>query len=156
MSTPPFVLACTLTYFLGPLSDRLRTRGPLISFVSLLGVTGFSILYATTSPEVGYIGCFIACCGIYPNTALLISWAGSNTQEDLKRAVVLAIASGFGNVGGYVCFVFVPALNSIHMYCVGFPRHLFSDSRMLPVITPAMLPVLGVCHLGASLGGFAQ
>jgi hypothetical protein len=101
MSTPPFVLACTLTYFLSPLSDRLRTRGPLISFVSLLGVAGFSILYATTSPVVGYIGCFIACCGIYPNTALVISWAGSNTQGDLKRAVVLAIASGFGNVGGY-------------------------------------------------------
>jgi hypothetical protein len=31
----------------------------------------------------------------------VISWAGSNTQGDLKRAVVLAIASGFGNVGGY-------------------------------------------------------
>jgi MFS family permease len=101
MSTPPFVLAYTFTYLLGWLSDRLRTRGPFIFFGNLLGVIGFSVLYASNSPVVGYIGCFIACSGIFPNTALIISWAGSNTQGDLKRAIVLAITSGLANVGGY-------------------------------------------------------
>jgi hypothetical protein len=112
MSTPPFVLAYILSYLLGRLSDRLRSRGPLIFLGNLLGVIGFSILYATTSPVVGYIGCFIACCGFLPTNALIISWAGSNTQGDLNRAIVLAITSGFANFAGYG-FVFDATLKSI-------------------------------------------
>jgi MFS family permease len=99
MSTPPFVFTCILTFIVGYYSDRLKSRGPFICAVALLGIIGYSILLSTSSPAVGYVGAFFAGT-VFCNIAMTITWAGSNTAGDLKRAVVLAMVLSIGNLGG--------------------------------------------------------
>jgi hypothetical protein len=70
----------------GRYSDKFEMRGPFIMAVNVVGIVGYAILYGTSSATAGYIASFVACCGLFPNVACCISWAGSNTGGDLKRS----------------------------------------------------------------------
>lgn len=44
----------------------------------------------------------VAACGLFPSVALTIAWAGGNAGGDIKKAVVIAMVIGVGNLGGCV------------------------------------------------------
>jgi len=87
------------------LSDRLQKRGPFVMGCSLLGIIGYAMLYATSPekhPSVGYTGAILAACGVFPTVPIMLAWSSGNAGASLKKAVVIALTGGFGNLGGYV------------------------------------------------------
>ena len=105
LSVPPNAIGCILTIVSGILSDRFRARGPFVLVGSVSVLVGYVILFATESPGAGYAGTMVAACGLFPSVALTIAWAGGNAGGDVKKAVVIAMIIGVGNLGGYVVFL---------------------------------------------------
>lgn len=100
LSVPPNAAGCIFTIAFGVLSDRFRARGPFIFAGATIALIGYSILFATSSPGAGYAGVMIAACGLFPSVACILAWTGGNMGGEVKRAVVIAIVIGLGNLGG--------------------------------------------------------
>jgi len=72
---------------------------------SFLAIVGYAMLYATSPknlPEVGYAGSILAACGVYPTIPILLAWGSGNAGSSLKKAVIIGLMSGMGNLAGYV------------------------------------------------------
>ncbi|KAI0776578.1 MFS general substrate transporter [Trametes elegans] len=100
LSVPPNAAGCVVTITFGILSDRFRARGPFIVISASLALIGYVILYATSSPHAGYAGTIVAASGLFPSVAVMLAWGGGNVGGEVKRAVVIAMLIGFGNLGG--------------------------------------------------------
>lgn len=50
-------------------------------------------------PAVSYAGTFFAAAGIYPSTALALSWPANNVSGQTKRATANAMQISIGNLG---------------------------------------------------------
>ncbi|KAI0731136.1 MFS nicotinic acid transporter-like protein Tna1 [Earliella scabrosa] len=103
LSVPPYALATILTLAVSILSEKLHRRAPLIIGSSLVGIIGYAILISNTSPTtrpgVSYLGTFFAAAGIYPATALALSWPAMNVAGQTKRATATAMQISIGNLG---------------------------------------------------------
>ncbi|KAI0655691.1 MFS general substrate transporter [Cubamyces menziesii] len=109
LSVPPNIAGAFFTILAGILADRWRARGAFILVGLIFPLVGYAVLYATSSPGAGYAGTIIAACGIYPAVACIVSWTGANFAGEAKRAVVLAMVIGFGNLGGIASsFIYRP------------------------------------------------
>ena len=102
LSVPPNAIGCVLTILSGILSDRVRARGPFVLAGAITALAGYVVLFATKSPGAGYAGTMVAACGLFPGVALALAWAGGNAGGDVKKAVVIAMVIGVGNLGGCV------------------------------------------------------
>ena len=84
-------------------SERLGRRGVFIAGSSATAVIGYIILLANTDPTarpgVSYLGTFFAAAGIYPATALVLSWPAINVSGQTKRSVANAMQISIGNLG---------------------------------------------------------
>ncbi|KAJ4119814.1 hypothetical protein NW765_015232 [Fusarium oxysporum] len=49
-----------------------------------------------------YVGVFLGAAGIYPTVPNTLSWLNNNTEGSLKRAFVLGVVVGWGNLNGVV------------------------------------------------------
>ena len=67
---------------------------------AITALVGYIVLFATKSPGAGYAGVMVAACGLFPGVALALAWAGGNAGGDVKKAVVIAMVIGVGNLGG--------------------------------------------------------
>ena len=113
LTIPPYALACMCTIGLSMVSDRLQIRGPFVMGSSLLAITGYAILYATSPVKqayIGYAGSILAACGVFPTIPIMLAWSSGNAGASLKKGVVIALTGGVGNFGGSVktfeaCFV---------------------------------------------------
>lgn len=99
LTVPPNICGCLATILFGIGSDRLGVRGPFVLAGSLLSLVGYTILLATTTPTIGYIGTIIAACGLVPSSACLLAWTGGNAGGDMKRGAMLAMLTGLGDLG---------------------------------------------------------
>ena len=102
LSVPPNAAGCVLTILAGILSDRVRARGPFVLTGSITALVGYVVLFSTKTPGAGYAGTMVAACGLFPSVALALAWAGGNAGGDVKKAVVIAMVIGVGNLGGCV------------------------------------------------------
>ncbi|KAL9099740.1 MAG: hypothetical protein Q9163_004806 [Psora crenata] len=102
LSVPPYAAGALLTITIGALADRTRQRGIYNIFCSLLGIAGFSMLLAGTSPRLQYVGTFLGALGIYPCIANTIVWVSNNTEGVYKRGVTMGFVIGWGNLNGVV------------------------------------------------------
>lgn len=102
MSVPPYVAAAILTVVIGYIADRTRARGLCNIAVSVLGITGFSMLIGSDRPGIQYAGTFLGALGIYPCISNTISWMANNIEGVYKRGVVLGFVIGWGNLNGIV------------------------------------------------------
>ncbi|THV07805.1 MFS general substrate transporter [Dendrothele bispora CBS 962.96] len=106
LSVPPYALATILTLLTAIISQNLRLRAPFIIGSSLLGVIGYAILISNTNPTerpgVSYVGTFFAAGGIYPATALALSWPAMNVAGQTKRATACAMQISVGNLGAVI------------------------------------------------------
>ncbi len=70
---------------------------------SLLAILGYAMLYTTnpaTLPGVGYAGCILITCGVFPTVPLMLVWGSGNAGSSLKKGVIIGLQSGVGNLGG--------------------------------------------------------
>ncbi|KAJ3536193.1 hypothetical protein NM208_g6827 [Fusarium decemcellulare] len=102
LSVPPYAVAAVCTVAVGFIADRTRQRGLLNMGTVLIGMAGFSMLIASQNPKVQYAGTFLGAAGIYPILPNTMSWAVNNTEGSLKRAIVVGMLAGFGNLNGVV------------------------------------------------------
>lgn len=102
MSVPPYAMAALCTVAIGYTSDKTRQRGLCNIITACLGITGFIMLLSTSNPKVQYAGTFLGAAGIYPAIPNTLAWVNNNTEGSLKRAFVLGMVVGWGNLNGIV------------------------------------------------------
>lgn len=108
LTIPPYAAGCLCTIVLGSLSDRYKMRGPFIMGCSFLAIIGYAMLYATSPkshPGAGYAGSILAACGVFPTVPLMLAWGSGNAGSSLKKAVIIGMLSGVGNLGGYESYL---------------------------------------------------
>ncbi|KAH6842746.1 hypothetical protein B0I37DRAFT_393201 [Chaetomium sp. MPI-CAGE-AT-0009] len=85
------------------LSERTGYRAIPIIGSTLFAIIGYIILLTNSNPSsrpgVSYLGTFFAAGGIYPATALALSWPAINVSGQTKRAVANAMQISIGNCG---------------------------------------------------------
>lgn len=85
------------------LSERLHSRAIFVAGSAAFGAIGYIILLANTDPArrpgVSYLGTFFAAGGIYPASALALSWPAINVSGQTKRAVASGMQISIGNCG---------------------------------------------------------
>ncbi|CAG9985124.1 unnamed protein product [Clonostachys byssicola] len=102
LSVPPYAVAAVCTVAIGFFADRTRYRGYCNVFTVLIGVAGFVMLLGSNNLQVQYAGTFLGAAGIYPTIPNTLSWLNNNTEGSLKRAFVLGMVVGWGNLNGVV------------------------------------------------------
>lgn len=101
-SVPPYAAGAIVTVIVGWYSDKSRMRGYCNIGTVLVGIVGFILLISTENPGVQYAGTFLGAMGIYPTVSNTLSWVVNNTEGSLKRAFVIGMVVGWGNLNGVV------------------------------------------------------
>lgn len=103
LTIPPYALATILTVIYAVLAEKFRKRGLFIMIASATAVIGYIILLSNKDPKhnpaQSYVGTFFAAAGIYPSTALVLSWPAINVSGQTKRATACALQITIGNLG---------------------------------------------------------
>ncbi|KAL9604001.1 MAG: hypothetical protein Q9219_000763 [cf. Caloplaca sp. 3 TL-2023] len=101
MTVPPYSVAFVMTLTTAVLSERYRLRAPFIIADSALAIIGYIILLSTPhgKPGLSYFGTILAAAGIYPATAIVLSWPANNVSGQTKRATANAMQISIGNLG---------------------------------------------------------
>ncbi|KAG9252494.1 major facilitator superfamily domain-containing protein [Emericellopsis atlantica] len=102
LSVPPYAIAALLTIAVGFLGDRTQWRGYCNMATVTIGMVGFIMLIASSNPQIQYAGTYLGAAGIYPTISNTLSWVNNNTEGSLKRAFVLGMVVGWGNLNGVV------------------------------------------------------
>jgi len=99
LSVPPYAVAFILTITVAILSERFVIRAPFIVGSSCLAIIGYILLLSDHTPGVSYLGVILAAGGIYPATAIVLSWPANNVSGQTKRATANAMQISIGNLG---------------------------------------------------------
>lgn len=99
LTVPPYAFATALTLTVALLSERFKLRAPFIMGSAGLAIIGYIILLTETRAGVAYFGTILAAGGIYPATAIVLSWPANNVSGQTKRATANAMQISIGNLG---------------------------------------------------------
>ncbi|CCT75398.1 related to PUTATIVE TARTRATE TRANSPORTER [Fusarium fujikuroi IMI 58289] len=103
LTIPPYAVAFITTLGVAIASEKLAKRAFFIAGSAGVAAIGYIILLANTNPTakpgVSYVGTFFAAAGIYPATALVLSWPAINVSGQTKRAIANAMQISIGNLG---------------------------------------------------------
>lgn len=102
LTVPPFTcsaLCCLASCFL---SDRIKKRGVLFLYLVPLSIAGFSILVSVQGTGVRYFAVFLATCGAFTTSPVLLAWAVDNAAGPSVRAIVSSYIVGAGNIGALI------------------------------------------------------
>ncbi|MCJ1381622.1 hypothetical protein MMC17_004733 [Xylographa soralifera] len=99
LTVPPYACATCLTITVAVLSERYRLRAPFIMASACVAIVGYIILLSAPSAGVSYFGTILAASGIYPATAIVLSWPANNVSGQTKRATSNAMQISIGNLG---------------------------------------------------------
>ncbi|PON22105.1 hypothetical protein TGAM01_v208979 [Trichoderma gamsii] len=103
LTIPPYALAFVTTVGVAIASEKLGKRAVFIAGSSITAAIGYIMLLANTDPVsrpgLSYAGTFFAAAGIYPATALVLSWPAINVSGQTKRAIANAMQISIGNLG---------------------------------------------------------
>lgn len=102
LSVPPYATGAIVTVIVGYVSDKTRKRALCNAVPVTLAIIGFVMLIASPNSHVQYAGTFLGAMGIYPTIPNTLAWVNNNTEGSLKRAVVIGLVVGFGNLNGVV------------------------------------------------------
>ncbi|KIW11731.1 hypothetical protein PV08_09003 [Exophiala spinifera] len=100
MLSPPFVFTIFLGMALAIISDKYKTRWPVLCGQSMLTVLGLLIVLYGRLPGVQYFGLFLAVCGITANVPATLSYGQSNTADVRKKGAAAAAMVSMGGAGG--------------------------------------------------------
>lgn len=99
LTVPPYAVATTLTVIVAVASQHTHIRAPFIMGGSALAILGYILLLTDNRPGVSYVGTILAASGIYPATAIVLSWPANNVSGQTKRATANAMQISIGNLG---------------------------------------------------------
>ncbi|KAK3498965.1 major facilitator superfamily domain-containing protein [Neurospora hispaniola] len=103
LTIPPYAFAFLTTIAVATVSERLHQRAIFIIGSAIFAIIGYIMLLANKDPiahpGLSYAGTFFAAGGIYPATALALSWPAINVSGQTKRAVANAMQISIGNLG---------------------------------------------------------
>ncbi|KAI9744650.1 MAG: hypothetical protein M1818_002179 [Claussenomyces sp. TS43310] len=101
LTVPPYAVATILTITFAMLSEKTKYRAYFILGADLLAIVGYIILLTapTSKAGVSYLGTILAAGGIYPATAIVLSWPANNVSGQTKRATANAMQISIGNLG---------------------------------------------------------
>ncbi|KAK7752184.1 hypothetical protein SLS62_005928 [Diatrype stigma] len=103
LTIPPYAFAFVTTLVVAVLSERYGQRAIFIGGSAIFAAIGYGILLGNTQPTVkpgiSYLGTFFAAGGIYPASALVLSWPAINVSGQTKRAVANGMQISIGNLG---------------------------------------------------------
>ena len=101
LTVPPYAVATIFTIIVAILSEKTKKRAPFILASSSLAIIGYIILLTAPNhkPGVSYTGTIFAAAGIYPSTAIVLSWPAANVSGQCKRATATAMTITIGNLG---------------------------------------------------------
>ena len=100
LSIAPNAMGCVFVLVACFLSDRVRARGPFILVGSTVAIAGYTMVFALKTPAGQFAGTVVVAAGLLPSVACHLAWTGSNFGGEVKRAVVIALVVGCGNLGG--------------------------------------------------------
>jgi hypothetical protein len=99
LSTPPNVFAFITTMVAAVLAEKTKRRAPFIVGGSALAIVGYIILLTSHQPVLSYAGTIIAAGGLFPATAIVLSWPATNVSGQTKRLTANAMQLTIGNMG---------------------------------------------------------
>ncbi|TID30299.1 hypothetical protein CANINC_001179 [Pichia inconspicua] len=102
LSVPVYLLGGLIFLIAAEYSDKKRTRGPVIAFCNVFGMTGYILLLVVSNDKVKYFACYLICFSIYTGTGINESWLASNTAGRYKRYTAIGINQTLGNVAGAI------------------------------------------------------
>ena len=105
LTIPPYAIATGATITGAVFSERTHRRAPFIVVPAALAVVGYIVLLSvpsTVSPGGAYAGTILAATGIYPATAIALSWPANNVSGQTKRATACAMQISIGNLGAVI------------------------------------------------------
>ncbi|KAI1299542.1 major facilitator superfamily domain-containing protein [Xylaria venustula] len=127
LTVPPYAFAFGTTVGVAVLSERLGKRAWFIGGSSIFAAIGYAILLGNTDPVgrpgVSYVGVFFAAGGIYPATALVLSWPTINVSGQTKRATSTAMQISIGNIGAVIgtqLYRYGPRFVLGHAFALGY------------------------------------
>ena len=101
LSAPPYLFTFFLIIATCFISDRLRMRGPFVSFFGFVSAIGFILLATTHGAAPRYIGIYLAIT-VFVCVAVLLSWASNIQSNESRRTGGWAIFTTLGQCGPLV------------------------------------------------------
>lgn len=101
LTVPPYAVATILTVIVAIVSEKAKKRAIFIIGTSSLAIIGYIMLLCggSAGPGLSYAGTILAAAGIYPSTAIVLSWPANNVAGQTKRATANALQISIGNLG---------------------------------------------------------
>lgn len=108
LTVPVYIFAGVLFQVASIISDRTRSRGPVIIVLNIISIIGYVLLLSVSKAGVKYFACYLICCSVYTGPGLNEAWIASNTAPKLKRSTAIATNQTFGNLAGVIAgFVYI-------------------------------------------------
>lgn len=102
LTVPPYAFAFLTTISVAHFSFLANLRSPFIVGSCAFAGIGYIVLLSDLNTAAQYAGVMIAAGGIYPATAIVLSWPANNVSGQTKRAVACALQIAVGILGGAV------------------------------------------------------
>lgn len=131
LTIPVYVLAGIILIIAAALADRWRTRGPLIMFLNLFSIAGYSVILGCENSSLKYFGCFLITVSLFSNVSLNESWLAVNSAPADRRAASIGANQTFGNAAGIIA----PLVYRSAPYTLG---HAFSLGCMVVAVLVAL------------------
>jgi MFS family permease len=102
LSAPPYAFACVIGFLCAALGDRIKKRGPIIAFSTIMCVVGLVLSAYSNNNGVRYLGAILGTVGCYSNVPAILSYQSNNIRTSSKRAVATALLVGSSGAAGIV------------------------------------------------------
>lgn len=102
LSMTPYAVAFTTTMTIAILAEKTKRRAPFIIGGSTVAIIGYVILIMSRWPGVSYAGTVIITAGMFPATAIVVSWPAHNVSGQTKRATASALQMSVGGIAGII------------------------------------------------------
>jgi predicted MFS family arabinose efflux permease len=100
MGAPPYAASGFMMYGSAWLSDKYKTRGPVVCVLCLVSLIGLPIMGFTKNPWVQYVGVFITISGTNSCIPQIMSYQSNNIRGQWRRAFSSASLTALGGIGG--------------------------------------------------------
>ncbi|CAN8105712.1 unnamed protein product [Discula destructiva] len=98
LSAPPYLLCFFVILAVNFTADKMRIRGPFVSFFGLVAAVGFILLATTTNGVARYIGVYLAIL-IFVSVSLMMSWVSNMHSTESKRTGGWTVFQTLGQCG---------------------------------------------------------
>ncbi|KAL2824421.1 major facilitator superfamily domain-containing protein [Aspergillus cavernicola] len=97
---PPYVLAGILMVSTSWVSDKYRTRAPILVLNGVITLIGLPIMGFAKNPGVRFFGVFLTTAGANANIPASMAYQANNIRGQWTRAFASATLVAFGGIGG--------------------------------------------------------